>query len=46
MQKYNGIKQIAEKEKVLQMRNEERAKRTFTDAGINIMTVDGVRKIT
>ena len=35
-----------EKEKVAAKRLDERQKRTFTDAGINIMTIDGARKMT
>ena len=46
MQKYNGVKQIAAKEKVAEQRAQERLKRTFTDVGITVMTVQGERSFT
>ena len=46
LEKYSGVKQLAARQKVADKRVEERAKRTFTDAGITIMTVYGEKNIT
>ena len=46
LQKYQGVKQLQNRDKIASQRAKERAKRTFTDTGISIMTLGGQRSFT
>ena len=46
LQKNKGVKARQEESKIQAKREEERKKKTFSHAGINIMTVEGMKTLT